>query len=106
MNIRRICSNRGETFGKKIFWLQTLEDLEKMDASEIHPRKINAKEIIDQGKDLKFTKSQITQQKLFGRDHELREPTPRREQTVRCENFNRELQGEPGRRIPTDKIKK
>ena len=31
---------------KDIFWLQTLEELEEMDASELHARRLNAKEII------------------------------------------------------------
>ena len=40
--------------------------------------------------------------KLSGRDHELREPTPRREQTVRSEDFSGELQGEPKGSQPTE----
>ena len=35
-----------EEFGKEIFWLRILEDLEKLDASEIYPRRINAKEVL------------------------------------------------------------
>ena len=34
--------------------------------------------------------------KLSGRDHEFRDPTLRREQTVRSEDLSRELHGEPG----------
>ena len=34
--------------------------------------------------------------KFSGRDYEFREPTLRREQTVRSEDFSGDLQGEPG----------
>ena len=40
--------------------------------------------------------------KLPGRDYDFREPTLRREQTVRSEDFSRELQGEPGESQPTE----
>ena len=40
--------------------------------------------------------------KLPGRDHEFREPTVRREQTVRSEDFSEQLQGEPGESQPTE----
>ena len=60
-------------FGKKIFWSQTFEELEKMDASEVHRR-----------------------------DHEFREPTLRREKLVRSEDLSEELQGNWGRSHPTE----
>ena len=40
--------------------------------------------------------------KLSRRDHDFQEPTPRREQTVRSEDFSRELQGEVGESQPTE----
>ena len=40
--------------------------------------------------------------KLSGRDHEFREPTPRREQPVRSEDLSGELQGEPEGFQPTE----
>ena len=40
--------------------------------------------------------------KLSGGDYEFREPTLRREQTARSEDFSRELQGEPGESQPTE----
>ena len=40
--------------------------------------------------------------KLSGRDHESRELTPRREQTVKSEDLSGELQGEPGEPQPTE----
>ena len=39
--------------------------------------------------------------KLLGRDYELREHTPRRDQTVRSEDFRGEFQGEPEESQPT-----
>ena len=40
--------------------------------------------------------------KLSGRDYDFQEPTPRREQTIRREDFSGELQGEPGESQPTE----
>ena len=33
-------------FGKETFWSQTYEGLENLDVSEIHARRLNAKEMI------------------------------------------------------------
>ena len=38
--------SQGGEFGKEKFLIADLEDLEKFDASEIHPRRINAKEML------------------------------------------------------------
>ena len=40
--------------------------------------------------------------KLLGRDYEFREPTRRREPTVRSEDCSGELHGEPGESQPTE----
>ena len=74
-----------------------LEDLEKLDASEIHPRRINAKEVLIRQKDeeLIFPIADGTA-KLSGRDYEFRVPTPRREPTVRSEDLSGEILGESG----------
>ena len=40
--------------------------------------------------------------KLLRRDHDFREPTPRREPTAGSEDFSRELRGEPGESQPTE----
>ena len=46
--------SRGE-FGKETFWPQTLiDELEDMDAAEIHPRRINAKEVFNARKESIF----------------------------------------------------
>ena len=74
-----------------------LEDVEKLDASEIHPRRINAKEVLTPQKreDFRFPIADGTA-KLLGRDYKFREPTPRRAQTVKTEDFNRGLEGKLG----------
>ena len=77
-------------FGK----VANLEDLEKKDASGIWKNgRINAKEVLISPKrdDFTFPVADGTA-KLPGRDYEHREPTLRRERTVRSEDFNRELQ--------------
>ena len=80
-----------------------LEDLGKMDASEIYLRRINAKEVLTTQKedDFIFPFADGTA-KLSGRDHEFREPTQKREPTASREDFSRELQGEPGDSQPTE----
>ena len=66
-----------------------LEDLEKLDASETYPRRINVKEVLIRQKDdeFMFPRARGTA-KLLRRDYGFREPTLRRKQTVR------RLQGE------------
>ena len=80
-----------------------LEELEKLDASQIYPLRINAKEVLmsQKGDDVKFPVADGTA-KLSGRDYDVREPTLRREQTVRSKNLCGELQGEPGESQPTE----
>ena len=73
-----------------------IEELENMDASDIYPRRIHAKEV--------FPVADGTA-KLSGRDHEFREPTLWREQPVRSENLSGERQGEP-EGFPTDRNKR
>ena len=79
------------------------EDLEKLDASEIYPRRINAKEVLmtQTGDEFIFPEADDTA-KLSGRDCEFREPAVRREPTVRSEDFSGELQGESGESQPTE----
>ena len=83
-----------------------MKELDNMDASEIHPRRINAKEVVtlQRGEYLIFPLADGTA-KLSGRDHEFREPTQRREQPVGSEDVSGELQGEPGR-PSTDRTKR
>ena len=81
-----------------------LKDLEKLDASEINPRRIYAKEVLisQKGDQFIFPVADGTA-KLSGRDYEFRKPTPRREQTVRSEDYSGELEeGEPGESPPAE----
>ena len=65
-----------------------LEDLEKLDTSEIHLRRINAKETQKENEFI-FPVPDGTA-KLSGSDYEFREPTPRRKQTERSLNLQKQ----------------
>ena len=80
-----------------------MEDLEKLDASDVYPRRINAKEILirQTDDDFMFPFADGTA-KLSGKDYEFRESSLRQEQPVRSEDFSGELQGEPGESQPTE----
>ena len=68
-----------------------LEDFEKFDASNIYPRRLNAKEVLITRKDDDFIFPVADgTSKLSGRDYEFRVPTLRREPTVRSVKGNRE----------------
>ena len=74
-----------------------------MDASEIHPRRFNTKEVLtpQRREDFTFSFADGTA-KLSGGAHEFREPTLRREQLVRSEDLREELQGNTERSQPTE----
>ena len=75
-------------FWKGDILISDLEDLGKLDASEIHPLRINAKEVLIPQKEDEFIFPVADGTAvLSGRDYEFREPTPRREQTERSEVF-------------------
>ena len=81
-----------------------LEGLEKLDASEIYARRLNAKEVLitpKKGDEITFPAADGTA-KLSGRDYEFREHNLRREHTVRSEDLSGEIQGEPGVSQPTE----
>ena len=81
-----------------------IEEMENLDSSETHPRRLNANEVLmpqRRGKTFRFQTADGTA-KLFGRDHGVREPTPRREQLVRSEDLREELQGISERSQPTE----
>ena len=73
-----------------------IEDLEKLDASETYPRRLNAKEVLltslKKGEFVFLVADGSA--KLSGRDYEFQEPTLRRESTVRRENFSGESHGD------------
>ena len=78
-----------------------------LDASEIHARKLNAKEVITPNRSghLKFSLADGTA-KLFGGDDGVRESTPRRNQPVRSEDLKKkDLQGISEKSQPIDETK-
>ena len=90
-------------FWKEDILIADLEELKNMEASEIYPRRINAKETLIRptGDEFIFPVAD-GRAKLSERDYEFREPTLSREPTVRNEDFSRELRGEPGESQPTE----
>ena len=77
-----------------------LEDLEKLDASNIYPRRINAKEVLIRQKDSEFIFPIADgTAKVSGRDYEFWVPTLRREQPVRSDG---EIQSELGDSQPAE----
>ena len=80
-----------------------IEDFKNLDASEIYPRKINAKEVLITQKGEEFI-SPVTDgtAQLLGRDYEFREPTLWRKQTVWSEDLGGEIQGELEEPQPTE----
>ena len=79
-----------------------LEDLEGLDASEIYPRRINAKEVLISQKNEFIFPVADGAPKLQGRAYDFREPTLAREPTVRSEVFCGKLQGESEESQPTE----
>ena len=66
-----------------------IEELGKLDASEIFTRRLNAKEVLITHKDGESVFPVDGSATLSGRDHEFQEPTLRREPTVRRESQRR-----------------
>ena len=72
-----------------------IEELEKLDASEIYSRRLDAKGVLITHKDGEFVfPVPDGSAKLPGRDYEFQEPTLRREFTVRRENLSGESHGD------------
>ena len=96
-NLSWLCTDRGGLWKGDIM-IADIEELEKMGASEIYPRRINAKEILIRQKQDEFIFPFADgTANLSGRDCEFREPTLRRERTERSEDLSGELQGRTGR---------
>ena len=74
--------------GKGDVLVADIGELKKLDASEIHLRRINAKEVLTprRREDFIFPVEDATA-KLSGRDHEFQEPTLRQEQLGRSEDL-------------------
>ena len=72
-----------------------LKILEKLDAPEIYPRRLNAKEVLISQKNAEFVLLVADgPAKLSGRDHEFHESTLRCEFTVRREKLSGESHGD------------
>ena len=85
------CALIAEGIWKEDSLIAGLEEVEKMNASEIYPRRVNVNEVLisHEGEEFVFPIAGGTS-KLPGREHEFREPTLGREQTVRSEESNRD----------------
>ena len=72
-----------------------IEELLRVEASDIYPRRLNAKEVLTTPKDGEFVLLVADgSATLSGRDYEFQEPTLRREPTVRSDNFSGKSQGD------------
>ena len=71
-----------------------IDELEKLDASEVCPRRLNVKEVLITQKDGEFVFLVDGSATLSGRHCEFQEPTLRREHNVRRESVSGESQGE------------
>ena len=60
--VPRIRSLRGGEFGRVTYWLQDLEEVETMDASEIYSKRLNAKEVIFLQRRIYFSNRRWTSQ--------------------------------------------
>ena len=68
-----------------------IEELEKLGASELYSRRLNAKEVLITQKDWDFVfPMEDGSAKISGRNYEFQEPALRRESTVRRENLSGE----------------
>ena len=102
-NIPWICINRGETRKGDIL----IADIEGNWKRWTHRTSILEKSTQKKHQRIKREKFsniqlQMRTANLSGRDHEFREPAPRREHPVGSEDLSGELQGEPGESQPTD----
>ena len=85
---------------RREFWeedilIAEIEELEKSDASETYPRRLNAKEVLITTKNGEFIFPVADgSAKLSGRDYEFQEPTLRREYSVKRANLSGESHGE------------
>ena len=81
-------------------------DVEKMDASEICPRRTHAKEVsTSQREKNSDSQLQMVQQNCQEETANSENPTLRRQRNVRSEDLSGELQGEPGEPQPTESKK-
>ena len=93
-NLLWTCFDRGRNWRGDIL-ITDIEELEKLDASEIFPRRLNAKEVLITHEDGEFVFPVADgSAKLSEGDYEFQESTLRREPTVRRKNLSGESQGD------------
>ena len=92
-DLYRICLDRGGIWKGDIL-IADIDELENLGASEIYPRRLNAKEVLITQKDEEYV-FPVTDgsARSSARDDEFQEPTLRRESTVRRQNLSGESQG-------------
>ena len=89
-NLSRTCFVRGRNLGRRYSDCQNWR-IGKLDASDIYPRRLNAKEVLITHKDGEFVSLVADgSATLSGRNYEFQEPTLRRESTVKRENLSGE----------------
>ena len=88
---------------KEDIFVANIEELEKIDSSEIYRRRINAKEILTppKGDNFVFSIAHGTR-KLLGRYHEFRKSAQRQEQPEESEDLSGQLQRAPEGFQPTE----
>ena len=103
-NLLRLCINRGRNL-EKIYAGCRSGRFGKIGCIRTPSSKNQCKRSIDATKGRLFIFPVADgRAKLSARDCEFREPTPRREPTVRSEDLRRELQGESGECRPADTV--
>ena len=93
--------DRGVGFGKEMFWLRIWKIWKSWTHQKFILEESTRKKYWQKGDDFKIPAADGTA-KMSERDYEFREPTQRREPTVRSEDFSSELQGETGESQPTE----
>ena len=101
-----ICALMAEGIWKGKILVAAFEELENLTRQksmfeEIHVRRLNAKEVTSKNSEL-FHPSADGTKKLSGRDHGVRESTPRQDQPVMSEDLREEPQENSERSQPTE----
>ena len=81
----------------------SVAELDNLDASKVHARRLSAREVLTSKKGEQIIFSFADGSGKLWRDHEIREPTLRRDQPVMSEDLRKELQGNWEGSQPTEK---
>ena len=105
-NLSWLWADRGCNLERRYSWLRIWKIWETLDASDVYPQRIKAKEVLISQKDDEFVFPNADgTAKLSGRDYKFRVPTLRREQLVRSEDLSGDIQGESGESQPAEPVK-